>query len=224
MLLQINKLRKEYQRGTNYFYAVDNVDLNMRENDFISIIGRSGSGKTTLLNMIAGILSPTSGGIMFNNIDIGELNDGELSLLRNKYIGYIPQGSSLLGNLSVLDNVRLPFYLGSPAGQDGADLLARARELLAEAGLSHLQNMYPASLSGGEARRVAIARALINSPKLLIADEPTSDLDMETSREIMRLLLKAHQAGTALLLVTHDSAITGYGGSIIKMESGRITG
>lgn len=219
MLLSINNLNKQYQRGANSFLAVNNLSFNLADNEFVSIVGRSGSGKTTLLNLLAGILSPTSGSIVFNGVDIGLLNDQQMSALRNQYIGYIPQGASLLANLKVLDNVRLPFYLNK---RNGGDPLPRARELLAQLGIGHLQDMYPASLSGGEARRVAIARALINSPRLLVADEPTSDLDMETTHHIMQLLAGLQQQGMTLLMVTHELEITNYADKVLKMEAGRM--
>ncbi len=220
MLLKITNLSKQYQRGQHDFWALRNANLTMDAGEFISIVGRSGSGKTTLLNLLAGILRPTAGNILFNNINIPALGDGRMSSLRNQCMGYIPQGNSLLGNLTVRDNIRLPFYL---SGNGMGDAGQRASQLLGRVGLAHLANMYPASLSGGEARRVAIARALINYPKLLLADEPTSDLDTETAHEIMCLLQEFNQQGTAILLVTHDMEITSYSQKVISISTGRLT-
>ena len=146
MLLKTGKLCKQYERGNMSFWAVDNIDLSINSNEFVSIIVRSGSGKTTLLNLIAGILSPTSGEIIFNGIDIGGLDDEQMSVLRNRQMGYIPQGGSLLANLTVLDNVRLPFYLSKHSG----DAFSRAQELLEQVGIGHLRDMYPAAFPVGK--------------------------------------------------------------------------
>lgn len=219
MLLSVNHLRKQYLRGGKTpFWAVDGVSLNMAPGEFVSIIGRSGSGKTTLLSMIAGLLTPTSGEILFNGINPHQLSDAALSSLRNEHLGCLPQGYSLLPNLTALDNVSLPFYLQKRAGR----CAARARGLLAEVGLAGLEDAYPAEMSGGEMLRAAIARALINEPRLLIADEPTSDLDADTAAEIMELLLRVNRQGTALLIVTHDLGITRFSSRVYRLASGKL--
>lgn len=219
MLLDIKNLRKDYQRGEQTFSAVNNVSFSMAENDFICIMGKSGSGKTTLLNMIAGLLTPTQGKIIIDGTNLFELNDQQVSAFRNQHIGYVPQGSSLLPNLTALENIRLPFYLTKRPNQSTLNI---AKQLLEKAKVADLQNAYPANMSGGEMRRIAILRALICQPKIIIADEPTSDLDEESATEIMQLLSDIHQQGTALLIVTHDNDVASYSQKIVKMSSGRL--
>ena len=219
MLLDVKNLRKDYQRGSQHFSAVNNVSFSMAQTDFISIMGKSGSGKTTLLNMIAGLLTPTQGKITINGTNLFELDDKQVSAFRNQNIGYIPQGSSLLPNLTVLENIRLPFYLTKRENQSS---LNYALELLEKAKIGYLKDTYPANMSGGEMRRIAILRALICRPQLVIADEPTSDLDEESSAQIMALLTEIHQQGTGLLIVTHDNDVANYSQRTLKMSSGRL--
>ncbi|OTQ36732.1 ABC transporter ATP-binding protein [Gilliamella apis] len=219
MLLDVKNLRKDYQRGSQHFSAVNNVSFSMAQTDFISIMGKSGSGKTTLLNMIAGLLTPTQGKITINGTNLFELDDKQVSAFRNQNIGYIPQGSSLLPNLTALENIRLPFYLTKRENQSS---LNYAMELLEKAKIGYLKDTYPANMSGGEMRRIAILRALICRPKLVIADEPTSDLDEESSAQIMALLTEIHQQGTGLLIVTHDNDVANYSQRTLKMSSGRL--
>lgn len=219
MLLDVKNLRKDYQRGSQHFSAVNNVSFSMAQTDFISIMGKSGSGKTTLLNMIAGLLTPTQGKITINGTNLFELDDKQVSAFRNQNIGYIPQGSSLLPNLTALENIRLPFYLTKRENQSS---LNYALDLLEKAKIGYLKDTYPANMSGGEMRRIAILRALICRPKLVIADEPTSDLDEESSAQIMALLTEIHQQGTGLLIVTHDNDVANYSQRKLKMSSGRL--
>ena len=219
MLLDVKNLRKDYQRGSQHFSAVNNVSFSMAQTDFITIMGKSGSGKTTLLNMIAGLLTPTQGKITINGTNLFELDDKQVSAFRNQNIGYIPQGSSLLPNLTALENIRLPFYLIKRENQSS---LNYALELLEKAKIGYLKDTYPANMSGGEMRRIAILRALICRPQLVIADEPTSDLDEESSAQIMALLTEIHQQGTGLLIVTHDNDVANYSQRTLKMSSGRL--
>jgi ABC-type lipoprotein export system ATPase subunit len=216
MLLEVNDLIREYKRGGKAFAAVNRVSLSAASDDFISIIGRSGSGKSTLLNIIAGLLKPTAGSIRIDSRDIVAMNDRESSYYRNSTIGYIPQGQSVLENLTVLDNVRLPFYLFKREG----DVADKALSLLEQVGIPHLAQSYPRQLSGGELRRVSIARALVNDPALLIADEPTSDLDRQTTAEIMDLFRQVSKKHTAVLMVTHEMDTVSYGNRTFVMESG----
>lgn len=220
MVLRVNQLTKEFKRGSTSFFAVKNVDLSVYPGDFVSIIGRSGSGKTTLLNLIAGLLKPTSGSIEIGGKDISSFNDAEASRYRNAIIGYVPQGQSLLANLTVLDNVRLPFYFFRREG----DATKKAICLLEQVGIAHLAHMYPRQLSGGEMRRVAIARALINDPAILLADEPTSDLDVRTTAEMMKLFKEISLGGTAVLMVTHDLEAIHEEARVFKMEAGVLNG
>lgn len=218
MLLNVRNLRKDYQRGQQTFAAVNNVSFSMQPGDFNCIMGKSGSGKTTLLNMIAGLLTPTQGKVTFNDVNLFELDDQQVSAFRNQHIGYIPQGSSLLPNLTAIDNIRLPYYLTKRPNKSS---LSYAKSLLEKAKVSYLQDVYPANMSGGEMRRIAILRALICQPQIIIADEPTSDLDEESSTDIMQLLKEINQQGTALLIVTHDHDVANYSQNILKMSAGR---
>jgi len=218
-ILELRELTKEYRRGERAFNAVNNVNLSVQRGDFISIIGRSGSGKSTLLNMSAGLLKPSAGAVLFDGQDISSLADKQISLLRNERIGFVPQGQSLLANITVLENVCVPWFLFKRAGEPAE----RALALLEKTGISHLAASYPKELSGGEMRRVAIARALINKPELLIADEPTGDLDAETTADIMKLLRDIAQEGTAVLIVTHELDTLSYGNKTYSMNSGNLS-
>lgn len=218
MLLKIEKVRKTYTRGRT-FAAVDKVDLVVNKGDFVTIVGKSGSGKSTLMNMTVGLLRPDNGKILFEDTDLFSLTDEEMSKIRNQNIGYVPQGCGLLNNLSVIDNIRLPaFFFNTPT-----DSVARARGLLEQVGLTGFGNHSPTTLSGGESRRVAIARALMCEPKIIVADEPTGDLDHETTGEIMELFSQLNKAGTALIMVTHDQDSAGYGDRLLVMEKGKLT-
>lgn len=219
MVLEVKGLCKEYMRGSQPFYAVDHVDFSMDKGDFISIIGRSGSGKSTMLNLIAGLLDPTEGTVTISGKCLTGLNDEELSAVRNTVLGYVPQGQTVLSNLTVLDNVRLPFYFSKREGTSSE----RAKELLELVGIGHLAESLPKELSGGELRRVSIARALMCSHELLVLDEPTGDLDPETTTEIMTLLQDIAKQGTAVLMVTHELDTTGYGNRTYVMERGRLS-
>jgi ABC-type lipoprotein export system ATPase subunit len=218
-ILEIRDLTKEYKRGGRAFNAVNGVNLSVEPGDFISIIGRSGSGKSTLLNMSAGLLKPSTGTVLFDGQDIFSLQDLSISLLRNERIGFVPQGQSLLSNFNVLENVCIPWFLFRREG----DPEERAFSLLKKTGIGHLAASYPKELSGGEMRRTAIARALINNPDIIIADEPTSDLDAETTAEIMRLLSDVSKEGTAVLIVTHELDTLSYGNKVYFMNEGNLS-
>lgn len=218
-MLELRQLKKTYERtNMSSFTAVENVNIKIMPGDFISIIGRSGSGKSTILNMIAGLLRPTDGKILINNTDLWSMSDTAMAKVRNSKIGYIPQGPSLLSNLSILDNVRLPFCFLHKKGSG----IEPAMALLEEIGLKDLAERYPAELSGGEMRRAAIARALINNPEILIADEPTGDLDDETTNEVMKLFYDINCKGTTILMVTHENEIATLGNRLCIMSSGKL--
>jgi len=223
MLLTIKNIRKDYTRG-KVFSAVDNVSLSLDAGDFACIMGKSGSGKTTLLNIIAGIVTPTNGRVMLDNTDIYSLDDKHAALFRNQNIGYVPQGGSLLANLNAIDNICLPFYLYPQLNQQRLghqQCMDRALALLEQAGISYLKSMFPAQMSGGEMRRVAIIRSLICSPQLVLADEPTNDLDEDSSQDIMQLFQQINHQGTTLLIVTHDSDVACYAKQQFKMAAGK---
>lgn len=219
MVLEVKGLCKEYMRGSQPFYAVDHVDFTLNKGEFVSIIGRSGSGKSTMLNLIAGLLEPTEGTVTISGKCLTGMTDEELSVVRNTVLGYVPQGQTVLSNLSVLDNVRLPFYFSQREGTS----TERALELMKMVGIDHLAESMPKELSGGELRRVSIARALMCSHDLLVLDEPTGDLDPETTAEIMDLLQKIAAEGTAVLMVTHELDTTSYGHKTYVMDRGHLS-
>ncbi len=219
MLLKASNLSKTFKRGKDQFSAIDDVSISLNENSFTFIVGRSGSGKTTLLNLLSGLLMPTSGDIFFEEKNILNMNDKDKSFYRNAEIGFVPQVLGSLPNLTVLDNVRLPFFMFSRDGNDDG----RALSLLEMMGILHLKDEMPSSLSGGEEKRMLIARSLMNSPKLLIADEPTSNLDSETTQEVMEGIKRVHRQGVACLIVTHDESIIEENADVYKMENGKIT-
>jgi putative ABC transport system ATP-binding protein len=223
-LLQLHEVTKTYRRGGRAFNAVNGANLSVEAGDFISITGRSGSGKSTLLNMSAGLITPAAGAVFFNGKDIGRLDDTEISRFRNEQIGFVPQGQSLLANFTVLENVCLPWFLFKRETAPGEPLPEeRALALLEQMGIGNLAVSYPKELSGGEMRRAALARSLINKPALLIADEPTSDLDADTTAEIMRLLRDIARTGTAVLIVTHEPDTLSWGGKTYLMNAGNLT-
>ena len=203
MLLKASDISKTFKRREEDFYAVKNVDFSLSKGEFVFICGRSGSGKTTFLNPLAGLLNADSGTVLYNDKNIFDFSDNEKSFYRNEYIGFVPQTIGSLPNLSVLDNVRLPHFLFKRDGE-GKD---RALFLLEMMGIAGLKDELPKNLSGGETKRMLIARALMNSPTVLIADEPTSDLDASTTKDVMSALKSINAEGTAVIIVTHDNDI-----------------
>mgnify|MGYP001010234418 FL=1 len=219
MLLQTKQLSRTFTRSGSDFFAVKEADFTIDSSDFVFIVGRSGSGKTTLLNLLSGILEPTSGTVLFEDKDITLMSDTEKSYYRNESIGFVPQSLGALPNLSVLDNVRVPFFLFE---RDG-DTEGRALSLLEVMGIAHLKDEMPKNLSGGESKRMLIARALMNAPKLLIADEPTANLDAETAAGVMQAIKDVNKLGTAVLIVTHDSAILEPNYTTYRMDAGTLS-
>jgi putative ABC transport system ATP-binding protein len=214
-MLAVNNISKRYTRGGRKFAALDGITFSVDSGGFTVISGHSGCGKSTLLNIIAGLLKPDSGTVTIDGADTSALSDRELSELRNRKIGYIPQGHSVLENLTVLENTALPFYLSKRGGEP----YSAAKTLLARMGIAELAEQYPAQLSGGELRRASIARALINSPALLLADEPTSDLDPDNARSVMSLFAETANSGVAVIVVTHETqSLEGLRYSSIKLS------
>lgn len=218
MILKAENVSRQFlrqSRSSNVFYAVKNADFNLEEGKLTEITGRSGSGKSTLLNMLAGLLAPTEGKVFLEGKDLYEMSDEERSRMRNRLIGVIPQGQTGLSALTVLENVMLPCTM---YGEEPDE--KRAMELLAEMEIEHLKNAYPNELSGGEMRRMAVARALIKNPKVILADEPTGDLDDENTHRVLKLLRKAADEGRAVLLVSHEREAAAYADYIYKMSDG----
>lgn len=216
MLLEIKNLTKEYKRNGRTFKALNNVNLTAEEGQLVSIVGCSGSGKSTLLSVIAGLLNPTAGEIILDGQSLTGLTDEEISYIRSIKTGYIPQGQSLLSNLTVLDNVCLPHTFTKRK----EDVRKRALELLERLGIEELADSYPASLSGGERRRAVIARALINEPKLILADEPTSDLDYKNTKEVIEIFRNIADKGTTVFIVTHESGTEKYSDFVYELSNG----
>jgi ABC-type lipoprotein export system ATPase subunit len=201
--------------------AVRNANLHVEKGEFVIITGRSGSGKTTLLNLVAGLTRPTMGEVRFDGVEVWKLPDKEQSLLRNQRIGFVFQFPSLLPSLTSLENVMLPRMFGPD--NDRKKVEPRARHLLEQVGLADKLHAYPRQLSGGQQQRVVVARALMNEPELLLADEPTSDLDEQTEHEIMALFQEIHaRTGVTALLVTHTAELGRYGTRSIQMAAGEI--
>lgn len=218
-IVSLDSVSKHYPQGPEIIYAVNNVSLRISEGDFVTITGRSGAGKTTLLSLIGGLTSPTSGRLNIFNHDLATLADAEISFLRAKYIGFVFQFASLIPTLTALDNVRLPgLFAKKPISP------FEAKELLALVGLSDKIHNFPAELSGGQQARVALARALANHPRLLLADEPTGNLDVETEEEVLGFIRELNQKQKiTVLLVTHNPKLASYGNRHLIMQSGKIT-
>jgi putative ABC transport system ATP-binding protein/macrolide transport system ATP-binding/permease protein/lipoprotein-releasing system ATP-binding protein len=217
-MLSVLSVGKSYS-GEQSVEAVKNVSLDLVQGQSLAIVGRSGSGKSTLLGMIGGISRPTSGQVLIDGIDQWKLDDTHRADLRNRKLGFVFQFASLLPTLRAVDNVALPCLISGTLSAQEA--YARAHALLDRVGLSHRYDSFPGQLSGGEQRRVAIARALVNSPKLLLADEPTADLDEATEAEILNLLIDIHQTlKVTLVVVTHNPEIAGRADHIIEMRAG----
>ena len=205
-MLEARNLRKTYAAESGPVDAVRDISLGLEAGQFLAVVGRSGSGKSTLLAMLGGLCRPTSGTVFLNGIDLWTLPEADRAAFRNREVGLVFQFASLLPTLRVVDNVALPALMGGAGGDDGA--YRRATELLARVGLSDRADAYPSELSGGEQRRAALARALVNAPPILLADEPTSDLDEDNEANILELLQEIHRReGVALVIVTHDREI-----------------
>lgn len=218
-MIEVNQVIKTFKAGESEVRAVDNASFDVNPGEFVLIFGRSGSGKSTLLGMLAGLIRPTSGIIRIQGQDIVSLSDNQISELRAKELGFVFQFSGLLPTISVLENVLLPTLFC----KEENDSRSRAVELIRKVGLSDRTNAYPRTLSSGESKRVAIARALMNNPSLLIADEPTGDLDSETEYEIMELFRQLNREGMTIIMVTHNPDLVSYGTQTYTMAGGRLS-
>jgi putative ABC transport system ATP-binding protein/lipoprotein-releasing system ATP-binding protein len=218
--LQIENLTKTYTVDSSSFVGVDDISLNIDKGDFLSIVGHSGSGKTTLVSIIGGILKPTSGRVLLEGTDICTLDDNKLSGYRANRIGFMFQFASLLPILTARENVLLPGIFNP--GKNTADKKA-AEDLLDLVGIGEKADSYPSQLSGGQQRRVAIARALLNKPDIILADEPTGDLDEDTESEIMNLFEDINQKrGVTIILITHNLELAGRAQKMSRMSRGRL--
>lgn len=218
-LIEIMDMKKIYNPGENEVRALDGVDLKIYPNEFVAIIGHSGSGKSTLMNMLGCLDIPTSGTYMLHNIDVSEMEDDELADVRNREIGFIFQGFHLIQNLTALENVELPLVYRGVSKKERRELSIRALE---KVGLSHRLDHKPQEMSGGQQQRVAIARAIAQAPPIILADEPTGNLDSGSTKEIMQILRELHAEGRTVILITHDNEIAEQADRVIRISDGKI--
>jgi putative ABC transport system ATP-binding protein len=218
-MLELENITKVYKAGQTEVPALRGISCRIESGEMVSIIGPSGSGKSTLMNIIGCLDKPTSGQYRLDGTEVSELNDNELAEIRNKKIGFVFQSFHLLSRTTALSNVELPLiYAGA------SNRRHRALQVLDSVGLAHRVTHRPSELAGGEQQRVAIARALVTNPSLILADEPTGNLDTRTSQEIMAILEKLHQQGMTIVLVTHEPDIAAYTQRTIKLRDGQIEG
>ena len=212
-LIQVKDLCKVYNPGENAVHALDHVDLTVEKGEFVAIIGQSGSGKSTLMNMLG------SGSYYLNGVNVATMHDNELSVIRNREIGFIFQGFNLIQNLTALENVELPLIY---RGVDRKTRKKLASDSLKRVGLEKRMSHKPSEMSGGQQQRVAIARAIAARPPVILADEPTGNLDSASSREIMQILKEMHRDGKTIILITHDDGIAASARRVVRIMDGRI--
>lgn len=218
-LIEIRDMCKIYNPGENEVRALDGINMTINENEFVAIIGHSGSGKSTLMNMLGCLDIPTSGTYLLHDLDVSDLEDDELSDVRNREIGFIFQGFNLIQNLTAYENVELPLVYRGVAKKERKELSVTSLE---KVGLSHRMDHKPNEMSGGQQQRVAIARAIAQAPPIILADEPTGNLDSNSSKEIMQILRELHQEGRTVILITHDNDIASQADRVIRINDGKI--
>lgn len=218
-IIRLRELRKIYQMGTQEVRALDGVDLDIQKNEYVAVMGPSGSGKSTMMNIIGCLDTPTMGSYVLNKQDVSEMSDNELAFVRNREIGFVFQTFNLLPRSTCLQNVELPLVY---AGMRQKDRQAQALRALDSVGLGDRVSHRPNELSGGQRQRVAVARALVNNPSIILADEPTGNLDSKTGIEIMHLFEELYLRGNTLIVVTHEEDIAQHARRIIRLRDGRI--
>lgn len=218
--IQVKNIRKIYRMGEEKVVALDNVSLDINRGEFVCFLGTSGSGKSTFLNMVAGLEKPSKGEIWIGKIPIHKLNEAEITLFRQKNIGFIFQAYHLIPSMNAIENVSMPLAL---RGMGKAQRERIAKETLKLVGLEGYDKRRPSQMSGGQQQRVGIARAIVGKPKILFADEPTGNLDSRTTRDVMDLITKqVHENGQTMILVTHDRSIAEYADKIVTISDGNI--
>jgi len=218
-IIRLKNVHKNYVMGESIVRALDGIDVEIKKGDFIAIVGPSGSGKSTMMNMIGALDLASEGEIFLEEQDIEHLEESELAQIRGRKIGFVFQTFNLIPTLTALENVALPMTF---QGVNQEERIARSEKILEKVGLSHRKNHFPNELSGGERQRVAIARALANNPDVILADEPTGNLDSKTGKDIMDLFKKLNRQGKTIILVTHDLNLTKYAGKVLKMKDGKL--
>lgn len=218
-LIHARDLRKTYHVGDQVVHALDGLDLDIHANEYVALMGPSGSGKSTLMNMLGCLDSPTSGTYILNDQDVSRLEDDALADIRNREIGFVFQTFNLLPRYTALENVALPMVY---AGMSKAERMARAEEVLHQVGLGDRMDHRPNELSGGQRQRVAVGRALVMKPSIILADEPTGNLDTATSQEVMELFGDIQKAGNTVILVTHEEDIAAYAHRTVRLRDGRV--
>ncbi len=219
-MIQISNMCKVYEMGENSIYALNNVSLHISPREFVAIVGPSGSGKSTLMNMLGCLDVPTSGSYYLDGHEVSKLNDNQLAEIRNKKIGFIFQGFNLLKKLSAVENVELPLIY---QGVNHKERVRRSIEALDMVGLGDRIHHTPNELSGGQQQRVAIARALVSQPPLILADEPTGNLDTKSGADVLKTLHSLHKSGNTIVLITHDNNIAAQAGRIVRIQDGLVT-
>ena len=218
-MIHARDLRKTYHVGDQVVHALDGLDMDIHANEYVALMGPSGSGKSTLMNMLGCLDSPTSGTYILNNQDVSRLEDDALADIRNREIGFVFQTFNLLPRYTALENVALPMVYG---GMGKAERMARAEEVLHQVGLGDRMDHRPNELSGGQRQRVAVGRALVMKPSIILADEPTGNLDTATSQEVMELFGDIQKAGNTVILVTHEEDIAAYAHRTVRLRDGRV--
>jgi putative ABC transport system ATP-binding protein len=218
-IISIKNIRKTYKVGTQEVHALRGVDIAIHKNEYVAIMGPSGSGKSTMMNIVGCLDSPSGGTYILNGTDVSVMDDGALAEVRNKEIGFVFQSFNLLPRYNALDNVALPLIY---SGMKKSERDKRATQVLEDVDLTDRMHHKPNELSGGQRQRVAVARALVNNPSIILADEPTGNLDSKTSEDIMRLFSSIHKKGNTIILVTHEEEIAKHAHRIIRLRDGLI--
>lgn len=218
-IITLDKIARKYVIGTETIHALRSVSLNIFRNEYVALMGPSGSGKSTLMNVLGCLDTPTSGEYVLNNTPVAQMLDNQLAEIRNKEIGFVFQTFNLLPRLTALENVILPLVY---AGMKRAEREQRGREVMEQVGLGDRMSHKPNELSGGQRQRVAVARALVNKPSIILADEPTGNLDTKTSIEIMGLFEEIHEQGNTIIVVTHEEDIAMHAHRIVRMRDGLV--
>ena len=218
-IIEIKGLKRDFAVGSEIVKALKGVDVSVMKNEYLAMMGPSGSGKSTLMNLLGCLDTPTAGTYNLNGTDVSSLKDDDLAEIRNKEIGFIFQTFNLLPRLTALENVSLPLVY---AGYNSEDRKRKAQDVLEKVGLGDRLDHRPNQLSGGQRQRVAVARALVNDPSIILADEPTGNLDSKTSLDIMRLFEEIHEMGNTLIVVTHEEEVASYAHRILRLRDGLV--